>query len=403
MSDGQSAGRRKRGWVISVLPGTIVGAAIGFLVSPLGQSLWAGFGDRLKSAILIALGAVLGSGAALIYRWQRRPGKRVVIESLPITVPVLGSVSLKFDQRQHTAGWHIFVELASRIATQKLHPRTGLIREALISLYQLFGLIRSELKSMPPTQRGLVQGQADIETYALTILNHAIRPCLARWHPRLKQWELTGIPEGEWPLAALCRRDLETTRQLVLAYTWGLGKALSVSHLNDLLPAEPSAKLSEEWVVEDELAEAEVGLIPMLAAAQTQAGWRIYVEISTRIATQSLAPGSGLVREAMSSLYALFTHVRRELKGAGGPTPPSSRAGPTVEELALRILNQDIRPFLAKWHPALREWEKTNPEKPETEWPEEQTCRAALEAMRDKVSQDCAELGRLIGVKQATS
>jgi hypothetical protein len=347
----------------------------------------------------VALGAILGAVAAWIYRWRRLAGTGMVIDTLPITVPLLGEITLRFDERQRTAGWHIFVELATRIATQTLHPRTGLIRETLSSLYQLFERIRTELKSMPPPRGGLTGGQADMETYVLTILNQAIRPCLARWHPRLKQWEATGMPEGEWPLADMCRHDLETTRRLVLAYAWGLGEALDVSHLGQLLPPEPTgADLEQTLTADDELAQAEVELIPSFAAAQAQAGWRIYVEVSTRIATQPLAPGSGLLHEAMSSLHALFDRVRRELKRAGGPTPPSKGRGPTVEHLALRILNRDIRPFLARWHPALQAWEQANPDKPESEWPQEQGCRAALEAMRTQVRQDCAELGRLIGV-----
>ena len=206
------------------------------------------------------------------------------------------------------------------------------------------------------------------------------------------------MPEGEWPLAALCRSDLETTRQLVLAYTWGLGEALRVSRLGKLLPPKPNADLAEERVVDDTLAKAEVELIPTLADAQAEAGWRIYVEVSTRIATQSLEPGTGLLREAMVSLRTLFDHVRRELKRAGGPTPPAITERPTVEELALRILNQDIRPFLAKWHPILRAWELAHPDKPEREWPQGEACRAALEEVRQGVTRDCAELGRLIGV-----
>lgn len=131
---------------------------------------------------------------------------------------------------------------------------------------------------------------------------------------------------------------------------------------------------------------------------QRNAGWRIYVEVSTRITAQALEPGSGLLREAMNSLHALFNNVRRELKHAGGPTPSTLSGEPTVEQLALRILNRDIRPFLAKWHPCLREWERANPDRPEGKWPEVMACRAALEAMQEGVTKDCAELARLIGM-----
>lgn len=100
----------------------------------------------------------------------------------------------------------------------------------------------------------------------------------------------------------------------------------------------------------------------------------------------------------MNSLHTLFNNVRRELKHVGGPTPPALSGEPTVEQLALRILNRDIRPLLAKWHPLLREWEQANPDKPESQWPEAQACRAELNAMQEGVTKDCAELARLIGM-----
>src|SRR5689334_5145418 len=34
--------------------------------------------------------------------------------------------------------------------------------------------------------------------------------------------------------------------------------------------------------------------------------WKIFVETATRVSTQSLRPGEGILREALSSLYAMF-------------------------------------------------------------------------------------------------
>lgn len=45
--------------------------------------------------------------------------------------------------------------------------------------------------------------------------------------------------------------------------------------------------------------------------------WAFYVELTTRIAIQPLAPGHGLLREALNSLYTLFTEMRKILRDAG--------------------------------------------------------------------------------------
>jgi hypothetical protein len=123
--------------------------------------------------------------------------------------------------------------------------------------------------------------------------------------------------------------------------------------------------------------------------------WRLFIEASTRISTQPLGD-TGLVREAIDSLYSLFQAVRTTLLEAG-PTPAAGDTK-TVEHLAIGMLNLQMRPFLAKWHPILTEWRTANPETPESQWPDHARCRAELETMRLGLLEYVEGLGELAGV-----
>jgi len=73
------------------------------------------------------------------------------------------------------------------------------------------------------------------------------------------------------------------------------------------------------------------------------ASWEMYVEMQTRIITQELADDSGDEKTALDSLAKMFELTRAVLKKYGRHSPEFSR-------IALFILNDQIRPFTAKWH-----------------------------------------------------
>lgn len=127
-----------------------------------------------------------------------------------------------------------------------------------------------------------------------------------------------------------------------------------------------------------------------------QVAWKLFVESVTRISTQSLEGGSGFVREALTSLYGLFGITREVLKQA----QPSVKTGrdPTVEHLAISMLNNELRPFLSRWHPALQRWETQHPDDAESDWPHEQECRAELAAMQQRLEQYVLGFGRIAGL-----
>ncbi|WP_257237219.1 hypothetical protein [Nostoc sp. 'Peltigera malacea cyanobiont' DB3992] len=62
----------------------------------------------------------------------------------------IGSMSWKVDTTQKKAAWSLYVELVTRIAVEPLEVDQGLVREAMNSLYSLFGTTREVLKAAGP-------------------------------------------------------------------------------------------------------------------------------------------------------------------------------------------------------------------------------------------------------------
>ncbi|MCX5535875.1 hypothetical protein OG785_35640 [Streptomyces sp. NBC_00006] len=124
--------------------------------------------------------------------------------------------------------------------------------------------------------------------------------------------------------------------------------------------------------------------------------WHLFVETATRISTQPLSPDEGHLREALNSLYGLFATTRDTLK-AGRPSKGAT-GGRTVEYLAITMLNRELRPFLATWHPRLHTYERLHPQDPESAWSDGAECRAALGAVQHNLHTYTLGFARLAGV-----
>ena len=74
-----------------------------------------------------------------------------------------------------------------------------------------------------------------------------------------------------------------------------------------------------------------------------KAAWDFYVEMETRITTQPLDPEHGDEKTALDSVYSLF-QTTREILLKQGPDCV------VFAKIALVILNENVRPFTAKWH-----------------------------------------------------
>ena len=133
---------------------------------------------------------------------------------------------------------------------------------------------------------------------------------------------------------------------------------------------------------------------------ERNAAWELYEELVTRVAVQSLDPQEGLVREAMNSLYSLFGSTREILRKAG---PKVGASHESVGGIAISVLNNGLRPFLAKWHPLLLEWEEqkagnVSPKAHEKAWDKELIVRDELDDLRQKLSQYADALRVIAGV-----
>lgn len=73
-----------------------------------------------------------------------------------------------------------------------------------------------------------------------------------------------------------------------------------------------------------------------------KAAWELYVELLTRVATQSLAPEDGDEKTALDSVFSLFPLTRDTLKRHHGCGE--------FAKIAIVVLNQVVRPFTARWH-----------------------------------------------------
>jgi hypothetical protein len=124
--------------------------------------------------------------------------------------------------------------------------------------------------------------------------------------------------------------------------------------------------------------------------------WRLFIDTLTRVTTQPLGKEEGSVREALTSLHGVFTSTRDLLKNME-PSKPTS--APTVEMLAARMLNHEIRPFLGKRHVQLKAFESANPGVTESAWPENNECRADLERLRARLIDYTVAFGELAGLQ----
>ncbi len=127
-----------------------------------------------------------------------------------------------------------------------------------------------------------------------------------------------------------------------------------------------------------------------------QVAWKLFVESATRVSVQPLDEGCGIAREALASLYGLFNTTREILKESN-PSQHVSSGRPTVEHLAIAMLNTELRPFLSRWHPILSRWEASHPGGQEV-WPEDAVCRDELAAMQGRLRTYVLSFGKLAGV-----
>jgi hypothetical protein len=157
----------------------------------------------------------------------------------------------------------------------------------------------------------------------------------------------------------------------------------------------------------------QVGLnLPFLQVSGTwepnkderKAAWELYVELLTRISVVPLGPNEGLLREALASLYSLFASTRQILRHYGPDVAePKPHGQYSFGFLAVTMLNYGLRPMLARWHPALEDWEAVRPAdrsrgEHERAWEQASDLRADLDTTRDVLTQYARLMADACGV-----
>ena len=145
------------------------------------------------------------------------------------------------DEREREAAWEMYVELVTRVAVVELRPEEGLLREALSSLYSLFDTTRDILRRYGPGVATPAGGaELSFGHISVAILNQVLHPVLAKWHPRLLDYE-NARPAGSsaveherrWPYADELRAELSAVRSSLTEYANLLADVAGVPSLVD--------------------------------------------------------------------------------------------------------------------------------------------------------------------------
>jgi hypothetical protein len=157
-----------------------------------------------------------------------------VLKQVTVSLPFgIGSASWEADPTERNAAWELYIELVTRVAVQSLNPQEGLVREAMNSLYSLFGSTREILRRAGPN---VGASHDSVGGIAIAVLNNGLRPFLSKWHPLLQEWEeqkAAGVSpqahEKAWDKEMIVRGELDALRQGLAQYAEALGAIAGVN------------------------------------------------------------------------------------------------------------------------------------------------------------------------------
>ncbi|MEM6839010.1 MAG: hypothetical protein AAF609_19420 [Cyanobacteria bacterium P01_C01_bin.120] len=150
-----------------------------------------------------------------------------VLKTVSVSLPFgIGSATWESDPTEQNAAWELYIELVTRTAVQSLTVEQGTMREAMNSLYSLFGSTREILRKYGPK---VGASRASVGGIAIAVLNQGLRPFLSKWHPQLQAWEAQNTRglspqehEKAWNEEPTLRAELENLRQELATYAQAL-------------------------------------------------------------------------------------------------------------------------------------------------------------------------------------
>ncbi|MEU9123275.1 hypothetical protein AB0C96_25980 [Streptomyces sp. NPDC048506] len=161
--------------------------------------------------------------------------------TVKLTIPFVAEISGVWqpEESERQAAWELYVELATRVTVVELGENEGLLREALSSLYTVFGTTREILRRYGPAVAPRVPpGHVTFGVLAVNVLNLSIRPLLSRWHPLLTAHEATRqdgtdpvTHERNWDRAAELRAEIEAVRKVLMKLAQALNEVAGVGDL----------------------------------------------------------------------------------------------------------------------------------------------------------------------------
>jgi hypothetical protein len=125
------------------------------------------------------------------------------------------------QDEDRAAAWDLYVELLTRVATQRLVPGQGTEKAALESIYELFGITRETIRRNGPRCINFAK-------LAIVVLNQVVRPFTTKWHAPVAAGALSEDQIVDF------RRDLLALQAELRKYTRALAEMAKVEDLTEL-------------------------------------------------------------------------------------------------------------------------------------------------------------------------
>lgn len=180
--------------------------------------------------VWILAGGLIGIVIGLVWPVARSFTIRLRMDDWKLEEVEIQGLKFTSAGAQRRVAWRLFVEMATRIATQRMRDEDGDDGVALKSLRDLFQLTRTTISEMQPTPSA--SGDT-VETYSLDMLNSDLRPFLSKWHPFWDEFAKQGKADSQsWPKHIEFRKELKELQNKIEGRARGLAQIAGVQNID---------------------------------------------------------------------------------------------------------------------------------------------------------------------------